>query len=65
MKKRVSDLTVEEMVTVFRHLDDGKKRTLLKREYGGDAIQVTKSPTIYRDVLSIIALHINLQLLVD
>ena len=31
MKKRVSDLTVEEMVTVFRHLDDGKKRALLKR----------------------------------
>ncbi len=54
-------MTIEEMVTVFRHLPDGRKRLLLEHEYGiEDEVQVTKQPNIYRNILSIIATYIDL-----
>lgn len=53
-------MSIEEMVTVFRHLDDKRKRLLLEHEYGHDEVQVTKVPSIYRDILSVIAKYIDL-----
>ncbi len=54
-------MTIEEMVTVFTYLPDAKKRALMTHEFGTvDTVFVSSTPSIYRDILSIIERHIDL-----
>jgi hypothetical protein len=57
MKRRVEDLTDAECQILFERLDLETKRRLIGA-VTVDAVAVYTSPTLYRDVVSIIANHL-------
>jgi hypothetical protein len=59
MKRRVEDLTDAECQILFERLDLETKRRLIGAvNQNGDAVAVYTAPTLYRDVVSIIANHL-------